>query len=1495
MSQKLSAFKIKGMSRDLAVSSFSPEYAYENKNIRITADTTNTLYTIVNELGNTKISLGESYFDSGAFRGIPIGYCTLNNQTVIFCSEFADLQNPDSIYILSNNDDGELTGICVFSGNLNFNSKNPIETLGYYENESIQKVYWVDGINQPRVLNIKRLIEDYYKNNNTPSNDSGQFDFVRNLSFNETVTIDKKPTGGIFSVGTIQYHFTYFNKYMQESSIFYSSPIMYCAFTDSGISPEGKAGNSFAIHIENVDYNNFEYLRIYSSQRSAMNATPEARKVIDIELKDSSTIDFIDTGEYGSIIDFNTLFYLGGTKIIADTFSQKDNTLFLGGITIKNEPIQDPDFISLLKECAGTLQYNTFGGKSDFPETGGYYPYINNLKKEHRHITTFKYLEWYRFGLQFQYDNGKWSEAIFLKDLKNELKPDSNIHVSLNKYIGSYYPTRATLSLKNINGISIQEYIDKYHIVNVRPLIVFPSINDRECICQGVVNPTVFNAEDRYNNTPHAISSWYFRPNAPYQIPKLSSGEDDTNAIWSNNIGTITDRSNVSQWSSNAVVSMYQGTQYFTNSLGKKDLAENWNYGAALEFRHNRPIPGNNYRNAEIQCINNTVAPGGLDPTQTTELFLDSNNNKNRYYIDQSIVTFHSPEIEFDTDVQLLDTAELNFRIIGAVPITSNISDIDIQEDASADVVKTYTGVHLQKPKCSTLVGNPSESVYAWRALASGIFYFDEIQYTHNSGHISGFVVYPWHRTTFLNNNGNRKSSEAEFNVGRLKSKILSNLRTSYNTIYYEPSNIWGNNNRDEFITDMKFFNSNELTAVKLKSPVHKSINSDIIYYGNYDRVLTTSTVIEDGATGRYGYFYMLPENEKNTNTIHWSSNMTSELMREYMKCNYTSIEQGQLKEAQGRGSNDPVRIKFKSTPHAIISFQDVEYGGVYCPTVLPTIRGINEVQEFGTDYSYNLFWDKNYGGIRQETLPDILNFGRGNERFGWLWLGEIYRPDTPELQKTRFGGNTPEAIENNLWLPAGDVISLKDVDFNKGVRIVWDRGDTYFQRYDHLKTYPFTQEDQQSMVDILSFMCESRINLDGRYDTNRGLSSNLHITPTNFNKINTAYTQNDNLFTYRTINENKISNNYHPNTIMWSKTKILGDLIDTWTNISTASVMDLDGDKGSIRAIRRINDKLIAFQDRGISQILYNEKEQLATTEGQAVEISNSGKVSGKRYITTNNGCVNKWSIQEGRDSLYFIDDITKSFLAFNGESIVLLTHKLGMKSWFNKTCNLNIWNPVDFNNVISYYDKTTSDIYYLYKDTALAYNDKLQIFTSFYDYADTPYWFVMNNKSYVLHTSEESHTRGYHLWQQFSRPYNNIYDGLRSFYTTVIANTDPTIDKVFNTVEYRASTFLQSGEEDIDDIPFNTLHVWNEYQSATCSLDYNPRNPSNHPSSLKRKFRIWRANIPRDGEKVGIKKLKGDRMRNPWLYVKLEYKPEIIEDQNKVELQDIIVHYTY
>ena len=107
---------------------------------------------------------------------------------------------------------------------------------------------------------------------------------------------------------------------------------------------------------------------------------------------------------------------------------------------------------------------------------------------------------------------------------------------------------------------------------------------------------------------------------------------------------------------------------------------------------------------------------------------------------------------------------------------------------------------------------------------------------------------------------------------------------------------------------------------------------------------------------------------------------------------------------------------------------------------------------------------------------------------------------------------------------------------------------------------------------------------------------------------------------------------------------------------------------------------------------------------------------------------------------------------------------------------------------------------------------------------------------------------------------------------------------------------------------LPFDNIEVWNEYQHGIQSLAnktgkaYMQHYTKDEVSTLKRKFRIWRADIPRDNapltsdKGLNISRLKPklldrifDRIRNPWIYLKLEKDNPV----NRTEIHDIVLTY--
>ena len=220
--------------------------------------------------------------------------------------------------------------------------------------------------------------------------------------------------------------------------------------------------------------------------------------------------------------------------------------------------------------------------------------------------------------------------------------------------------------------------------------------------------------------------------------------------------------------------------------------------------------------------------------------------------------------------------------------------------------------------------------------------------------------------------------------------------------------------------------------------------------------------------------------------------------------------------------SKDGVRLKYKSTPHAVISLDSPL-------TALSTA--------------------------------------------GSLYLVEL-RQDPGEL---RYGGKTEEALRNNLWIPAGPAKNISDS------KIEWIWGDTWFQRYDCLKTYPFTFEDINQVTEIGSFYCESRVNIDGRYDRNRG-STSFSLSPVNFNLINPVYSQLDTFFTSRMLDDDYYKVTDYPSQFLWTGVKTPASDTDIWTNLHIASTYDMDGSNGRLTAIQPFNDLLLGFQDKAVS-----------------------------------------------------------------------------------------------------------------------------------------------------------------------------------------------------------------------------------------------------------------------------------------------------------------------
>mgnify|MGYP000065452469 CR=1 FL=1 len=1320
----------KGLQRDLSVSKFNPEYAFDAQNIRITARDNNTLLTVTNERGNKEIPLQSPSGDPVVIDGILLGQNVLNNYVTLFTKG-----TKDNIYRLENKGTYFET-LLLFSGNLNFSTDYPIENIGVYENDNIQKIYWVDGLNQPRVINIvsdSTTIEEW---------NNSSFDFIPELKLDETITVTSNlKVASKFPSGVVQYAFTYYNRNGSESNIIYQTPIYYTHASNRGGSPEEIGSNSFDIVISNPD-TNFDYIRIYS--RTSIDSTPVVRRVADLDVI-GSVIRYTDNNTTGSSVDSTLLLYIGGEEIIPHTMTQKDNTLFLGNIHIKT--------LLFSKEARESVKGSVvFGNKllDTGERTNLTYDYKTQLNNNSYQITSFKRGETYRFGVQFQNKKGKWSEVLYIGDSKVDTYPnvDSNnlsgtVKLSLVK---PYY----TIPKSVLDEAKALGYI------KARGMIVVPTNSDRTILCQGVVCPTLWTNLDRESNSPYAVSSWFFRPFVD------EANRDDSDDVKANN-----------------------GT-----------------YAQYVDYDSINPVYPDRTTEIGVETLK-TLAEG------STEV--------NDYLVDSSILTFHSPDIEFGD----INTANINLgcQFIGSVALHSGISYRSVLAESTGVQPTLDYGFYNKFPQYERQTvfstnkgGRLLSSGYHWMGIP---LLTNDTQKAYKSNW--AWLVSPWQRQGSLINDFRYEGNT----YSNLKSNKLGNLRTSYSTYFtLGLTESWV---PPAGISNVEIVDSNEVTAISIVRN-----DESLLYYGNVDKVIPPGSKTE-GVGSDIGVVTNSYENIKTINQLY---NGESENTTFVDKITIPVLGTVNLKDSE-RYTNSPVSIKYKSGKHAVFALNKQNGNRVIIP---------------------------NSNTNHDHTKDSSAIFSTFSTGYSGLWLVELTQTIDED---NRFGGKTEEALLNNRWIVSGDPI-----DINDSSRIEFLQGDTYLQRYDCLKTYPFTLEDMNTVVEMVSFYCETHINIDGRYDRNRGNVTNLAITPSIFNLYNPIYSQSNNYFTYQYLNEISSLNDF-PNSITWTEEKILGNEVDNWTKINVATTLDLDGDKGEVTSLNTYNNEIFCFQRRGLSNILFNSRVQIPTSDGLPIEITNGLKVSGKRYISNTIGCTNKWSIAESPSGLYFIDNETNSLYLFNGE-IVSLSDKLGFRQWISAH-NVHVdWEPVGYNNYRSFYDKNNNDVYFTYKDHCLCYSELINQFTSFMSYERVPAMFNVSSEFYAFKDGK--------MWEQFAGDYNMFFGEYKPFSITFVANAEEPNDKIFNTVEFRADSW--DGDNLMSNKTFDTLDVWNEYQHGTTLLT----NLLGHPSPLKKKFRVWRANIPR-----AIVNNR-DRIRNTWAYIKLGMNTP---NTYRTEFHDAIIHY--
>ena len=217
--------------------------------------------------------------------------------------------------------------------------------------------------------------------------------------------------------------------------------------------------------------------------------------------------------------------------------------------------------------------------------------------------------------------------------------------------------------------------------------------------------------------------------------------------------------------------------------------------------------------------------------------------------------------------------------------------------------------------------------------------------------------------------------------------------------------------------------------------------------------------------------------------------------------------------------------VKYNTANHVAFPFK-IRNSKYAC---LPRLQNIGETNLTEELFNNPQFYRQSGDGFRVDVLSrSVLKdaFDPNSDiTKNSVPIFDLYKSVSDDV---RYGGKSPQAIYNNAWIPCGDPVSVVD----GGMVVEYSIGDTYIGRFDVLRVFPNDTNQIVQHTEIVSFICESFINPDGRSDVNRYNTDSSLMTPTNYGLFNSIYSQKDNYFTYNILDPDLFNTNDYSNTI---------------------------------------------------------------------------------------------------------------------------------------------------------------------------------------------------------------------------------------------------------------------------------------------------------------------------------------------------------------------------
>lgn len=326
MKQTVISF-VKGMNTDLENSMVSQGMYKSATNLRLgnqVSTSSGNIGALENVQGNKLVANNE------LISGTILGQVNVRDYIVLFVKH----DTHDAIYRLLLNFAGDsITEFeIVYSdlestSKLNFNLNNKIIAIGRHETSELSKVYWVDGLNPIRYMDLNK---DYL----TVPIEASIFEIVPPYNLSAPVAAEIIE-GGNYTSGVVQYSYQLYTKNGANTAYSPLSNLVKLAeasqFVEGGSEKGDSVNKSVRVTIPSYGYDSrYERIRIVAVHYNALNSIPTINVVG--EYLNTQNFSFIDTCNILNTLTLEEFTSFAEALYVPKTIESKNNYLFAANI-----------------------------------------------------------------------------------------------------------------------------------------------------------------------------------------------------------------------------------------------------------------------------------------------------------------------------------------------------------------------------------------------------------------------------------------------------------------------------------------------------------------------------------------------------------------------------------------------------------------------------------------------------------------------------------------------------------------------------------------------------------------------------------------------------------------------------------------------------------------------------------------------------------------------------------------------------------------------------------------------------------------------------------------------------------------------------------------------------------------------------------------------------------------------------------------------------------